>query len=524
MIIKKIDIKKFRGFDEISFSLGSQLTIIAGQNGTQKTTILGMLSQPFTITDKGNLMKAEKPLCGGSFKSAFSEKFKLSDKFDTVKSHEWALHLHNETNPFVLESIKRGTKIRFWKKGNKGAGSGYIQLPVIYLSLKRLLPIGEDNKLKISSSLNLTEEEDVLYKQWHNKILISQDKLNKSNYLISANKNTVGINTDEYDWKQNSAGQDNLGKILLAILSFRRLKEKYKSDYKGGILAIDELDATFYPASQIKLIKELRKFASSFNIQIILTTHSLSILEFACELQKDLTKHIATKDQIKVLFLEKLNKKVKIINDVTFNTIKHRLNATDEDNKNRSRIDVYTEDKEGVIFTKALLKGKAKNLNFVDCTLPDSSLIELALRKVPTFSFPNSIIILDGDVRTKPKESSKIEKIKNIILLPSKNSPERLLATYLYELDDEDPLWKSINPHYNKQVCFKDFTYEEIMEKREKAKDWFKYHYSTKRWGTNASKVINPWRGTNKLDVDVFINDFTNLYNSIAKELAIDKI
>jgi predicted ATP-dependent endonuclease of OLD family len=71
MIISKVEIEKFRGFENIEFDLGSQLTIIAGQNGTQKTTILGMLTQPFTITDDANPMNKEIPLSGGSFKSAF---------------------------------------------------------------------------------------------------------------------------------------------------------------------------------------------------------------------------------------------------------------------------------------------------------------------------------------------------------------------------------------------------------------------------------------------------------------------
>ena len=38
--------------------------------------------------------------------------------------------------------------------------------------------------------------------------------------------------------------------IILAVLSFRRLKEQYGKNYNGGILLIDELDATLYGFSQ----------------------------------------------------------------------------------------------------------------------------------------------------------------------------------------------------------------------------------------------------------------------------------
>ena len=90
MKIEKVSICKFRGFKEQQFELGSQLTAIAGQNGTQKSTLLGMITQTFSIP-KENPMYGEKPLCGGSYRSAFSEKFRLSPIFDKPKEHEWSL-------------------------------------------------------------------------------------------------------------------------------------------------------------------------------------------------------------------------------------------------------------------------------------------------------------------------------------------------------------------------------------------------------------------------------------------------
>src|SRR5690606_768575 len=257
MLIKKINIEKFRGFNNIEFELGENITVIAGQNGTQKTTILGLLSQPFSITDKTNPIFAEKPLCGGNYKSSFSEKFKLSKTFDKPKTHTWTLYTDDIENPeFTVESIVRDSRtqeVRFWKKGDRTKGSGYLQYPVIYLSLSRLFPIGEDKSIEKSSSVTLTSDEIKLLNEWHNKILIIPDlKIDEFNYLESKQKNTVGINTDFYDWQMNSAGQDNLGKILLAILSFKRLKEKYPNEYSKGVLVIDEIDTTLYPASQVK--------------------------------------------------------------------------------------------------------------------------------------------------------------------------------------------------------------------------------------------------------------------------------
>ena len=523
MIIDKISIKQFRGFRDVEFYLGSQLTVIAGQNGTQKTTILGMLSQPFTISDSENPMKGEKPLCGGSFKSAFSEKFKLSDNFDKPKEHEWTLYLKNEDDPFILESIPRSSEkygVRFWRKGDRSKGAGYIQLPVIFLSLKRLLPIGEDNKLQESSVGELTEDESTFFNTHHKKILISQEEIANTKYLESPDKNTLGVNTAVYDWKQNSAGQDNISKILLAIISFQRLKRKYPAQYRGGILAIDELDATLYPGSQIKLIHFLRSYASKLNVQIIFSTHSLSILKTTCELQEQLSDKIETKDQVKVVFLHKQDNSVIVTPDIAYNTIEHRLNVTISENV-VYKISAFTEDKEAMIFVKALLKGKANKLSFVNCTLGCGSLVDLGVRKIPSFTFPNSFVFLDGDVRTQRETMKKINRLSNYMVLPFDKSPERILAEYLHDLPDDSEVWTSINPNFTKQYCFRDYSLSDI-ERREQAKLWFTSHL--KSWGNNASKVINPWIKANKGSVDQFVAEFVKKYNTFAKELGIPPI
>lgn len=73
MFIKSIHIKKFRGFNDVRFELGTNLTVIAGQNGTQKTTLLGIISQPFTITDK-EIHYTEKNLCAAEIINLYSAK------------------------------------------------------------------------------------------------------------------------------------------------------------------------------------------------------------------------------------------------------------------------------------------------------------------------------------------------------------------------------------------------------------------------------------------------------------------
>ncbi len=511
MKIKKVHITKFRGFRNVEFELGKKLTAIAGQNGTQKTTLLGILTQPFTITEEDNPIKKEKPLTGGSFKSAFSEKFKLS-KSDKPGSHEWTLYLDDKRDPFTIVSIPRDSKsktIRFWKKGTKERGSGYLQLPVIFLSLKRLIPIGEDQDIQIGP-VSLTHEEIKFCIEHYKKILLLQENIKRTEYLESKIKNTLGINTDVYDWKQNSAGQDNIGKILLAILSFKRLKEKYSSNYKGGILAIDELEATLYPASQEKLIEFLSKQADLLNLQIFFTTHSLEIL-----------KRIKSNphSQNKIIFIKKSDNQFIPHDDYTYEDIKDLLLVTASAKTSVKKLKIFCEDEEARVFTKQILGTRiTKYLEFNKINLGGQAFISLVKAKFPSFSFPNCLIILDGDMKSKIPH-----RFQHLLALPGNQSPERELATFLNSLSDIDPFWGSIAKNYTKQVCFRDYTLEEIKEERKKAKKWFNQQ-KREYWGRNANKAINYWKKRNKNKINAFKKEFIKKYNLITNKLKLKEL
>lgn len=220
MKITHIHIERFRGFQNEDFEVGSLLTAIAGQNGTQKSTLLGIITQTFTLKTEDS-MRVEKPLCGGSYISAFKDKFRLSPTFDKPKGHEWTISFDAGMDDFTVESIKRtgDPNVRFWKKGARQEGDGYISFPTIFLSLKRLVPVAEEAKIITDDTL-LTQEELNEFKQLHNKILIAQTPISSATTITSKNKQSIGVSTELYDWNQNSMGQDNLGKIILALFLF----------------------------------------------------------------------------------------------------------------------------------------------------------------------------------------------------------------------------------------------------------------------------------------------------------------
>lgn len=497
MIVKKVHIEKFRGFKNVSFLMGRNITVIAGQNGTQKTTLLGILSQPFALTGD-NPMSQEKPLCGGNYRSNFSEKFKLSPEFDKSGEHEWTLTLFNKEE-FSVKSIPRDDKtIRFWKKNDKTKGAGYLQYPVIYLSLARLFPLGESRE--VEEEVSLTGEELTFYKEWHDRILCIPTESITSAALLSGNtKKTVGVNTDSYDWRMNSAGQDNLGKILLAILSFKRLQEHEQFGYQAGILVIDELDATLFPASQEKLFDALMHFSEKYRIQVIFTTHSLFLLKKASELSSN--EH--RRGQCRLLLNRREDDCIFVDEKNDYGDIEASLKVSLRTTGFKAKIPIIMEDAEARVYFRAIIKRMFSNRVFLyESNLSCDSLVNLVRSKIPGFRKGESIVILDGDYNKQLKE-------KNILLLPGKKSPERMVADFLHDLPDSDKFWGEVGSNFTKQVAFRDISYKEISNNREKAKQWFNAHKNL--WGRNCSKVFSRITSLHNHEVLKFKDDLSKL-------------
>ena len=516
MIVGKVYVEKFRKLGNLEIPLGKKVTVIAGQNGTLKTTLLGMIAQPFSMTDKSNPLSSEKTLEGKKYESKFKDKFKMSLNFDKPGEHKWRLYITDDNiypkEYFEVESIARKENgkeddIRFWSTEGREKGMGYVQCPVIYLSLKRLLPIGEE-KIALND-LKLSEEDITFYKKYHNEILCLREEIKNVESIKSTNKNSIGPSTDNYDANTISAGQDDIGKILMAVLSFKKLKEKYPNDYKGGLLLIDEIDATLFPAAQQKLTESLYSFASKFDLQIIFTTHSLDVIKTA------LLDKYNYSDNTKVIYLSQKDDKIVSYINPEYDEILADLNIIMNNNAVKDKkLRVYTEDDEAKRIAKSLLGAKyTKLLDFMDVTLGCANYKELVRKKVPEFT--NNIIILDGDTSI-PKDN------KNILKLPSnkKESPEAIFYEYLANLSDEDEFWDSGLGGYRKQICFKD--YITPPKDRYEYKDWFKSQESN--WGRNCSKLINRWKKDNKKLAEKFENDFKEVYNYVAPRYGLEKI
>ena len=88
--IKEINIKKFRALNNLDINFSPNLNIICGQNGTSKSTILGVLAQICSFESEyvNNSKKSlnYQTIGGKDFKSKFSEHFRFSKVFDKPKT------------------------------------------------------------------------------------------------------------------------------------------------------------------------------------------------------------------------------------------------------------------------------------------------------------------------------------------------------------------------------------------------------------------------------------------------------
>jgi hypothetical protein len=218
--------------------------------------------------------------------------------------------------------------------------------------------------------------------------------------------------------------------------------------------------------------------------------------------------------QINTVYLLKQNAQIVVKDSLTFEKITNYLNVS-LGKVETPKISIFTEDQEAQDFTRAILGRKFNNLKFIDCTLGCENLISLSKKKVPSFILPNSIVILDGDATKNVKRN----KLSNFICLPGDDAPEKVLARFLKDLDDTDPFWTSKIDDYSKQICFRNYSLQEILEDRIKAKNWYIEQKNSKAWGGRATALYKRYLDDNETQKNIFIDSFKGLHMEILTSL-----
>lgn len=520
--LKSLTIEKFRRFkNDATIEIGDKLTLIVGQNATSKSTLLGMICQPFEFTSEFKVYtqaydeinkKDIHTISGKFFQSDFSDVFRMSLINDDPETKQYIYNINYEAdganNSLVVKSEKRtdqkSNNVRFVVGKTRKKGEGNYPHPVIYLGLNRLYPLANSKKINIDDQYNLSSDEKQFYSKWQKEITILNENIYPE-YISTDTKDFLGCKTDEYDAETNSAGQDNLGQIITAILSFKRLKEILKENYKGGILLIDELDASLHILAQEKLVKFLIYSANEFNLQIICTTHSQKIIEDCSRIYKRDTT---------IISLYRRGNNVLIKNNASYNDIINELAAINPKSTSIAYTTVLFEDYVAVSFFKYITRNKFNNFLKMyptinannEAALPADTLLRLSTRKIPEFS--KILYIVDAD----QKNNIKNRRNKNIIALPGQYALEKEMYIFLNNLDESDPFWSQELGQYNKQTCFRDFVDISLQDDISTFKSWFKSQESN--WSRGNAKLYKYWISKNKNEVKSFIKDFDKIYRS----------
>lgn len=543
--LNKLKINNFRALSNVTIDIGNHITVICGKNGTSKSSILGISAQIFNFKKNylTNKIINHKTISNEIFKSQPQDHFRFSNIFDTPGSLSVDIELfdgytqkpatgnlelmkrtvsgetvprpvvrnnstvqENDTNNEEDDDLFNQNESSKQLKTNKSRSFTH---PVIYLSLKRLQPI---SFREYKENLN-----PYLIDNLKTFLEISNKLLNKNSSLATSTSGSIysaAAHSDNYNHDSVSTGEDNVGQIALAIMSFEKLKKEYP-DYKGGLLLIDEADAALFPAAQIALIDVLAKYCKDLQLQVIMTSHSPTLIEHIYNLSQ------VKPSTYKTIYLSDTLGDVRSMENISWQDIHaDLLIKTIRTNKGNTlpKINTYFEDKEAFDFFKILMSRSSLNaaLNTLEnVTLGCSNYINLIQKGVPEFA-RLSIIVLDSDA------ANMAQGHKTVCTLPGKLPPDQLIFEHLYNLPPTDDFWN--NPiRFTKPVFLKcaieitntfnisekkiDLTpyleryrKENSKEKekviKDKVRDIFKRFYKTEDFqaALKLTGINNPWR------------------------------
>ena len=516
--VNSLKIKSFRRFQDITIPFGHRITIIAGQNGTSKSTLLGMLAQPFSFgVLRGKTAKSPdsssytenyhklrlheyKDLAGNPFMYDCDDVFRLSKEFDFGKNYEYETILEFPENASInLKNSSLLTKSR--NRTNNGgisgmrfvtgpgasheSGEGNFPHPVLYLGLNRLWPLAVTKKCTFSAHI-LSESDQKWYVNNYNKILCLDEHSNKAKFMDTREKRRfITPQSTTYDGESCSAGQDNLSQILTAILSFRTLKGRLKERYQGGMLLVDEIDATLHTFAQVELLHLLHEISSELNLQIVATSHSLCTLGMAFK--------PTLRDSIELLHLVNRDGKIETQEFSSFQEIRDHLKveSTITEKKKPGKVSVLFEDEEARLLFQQICGSKLRN--FIHCanttTIGGGQLKNAAQMSKAIPEMRDLILIPDGDMSDKWKK----EHLNNLLPLPGGERPETLAYKHLYNMSDSDPFWKKCSSTYTRQVAITKVggVSEKVGDDKEWVKKWYKGQCA--HWGKGKHRVFKSW-------------------------------
>jgi len=548
---RSMKINEFKHLRDINVTLGRSVTVISGLNATGKSTILSLL---------GHSAKNESiTLLGKPFNTRFEDIMKASYNHEIVNNravefticdnafeHDIERFYYRTYWNFEHDERKRRYRVLPIRLRRTHKDSKY-ECPAYYLGLSRLFPIGETRTVQAGDLvMDMTENDKEYITSNHIQILSMRHLVERDENvrLVGLNavskKKTYGLEMQNYGPMCNSAGQDNVTQILAALRSFEKLKSiTPPEDWKNGLFIIDELDASLFPITQIKLFDFLRQEASRIGIQIVVTTHSLKLLDHICETTE---QNISDRNNdIELHFLSNATRRIESRRNPSFQFITYQLLNTGGLTR-RKKIRIITEDQEAQWFFRQLVPRWEDYYCFNRLSLGDADMKKLV--NDPDI-FDKTILLHDGDVTYTENELQKVEIQRtpgsrgvdldptqyireyssNVVILPSMNSnltPEELLWNVIEGQlhEDNSPIW-TLDDNITQMFFMDDINRcrPELFQEakaRNRSKSWFKKLKETNE--DFMKRVVNCWIQNNYAEYEQFITYLAHKTKIVSKK------
>lgn len=543
----KFEQPPFRKLGSLEIELAPRITLIAGRNGVGKSTLLALIAGGSGITRGGVKSRTyfnSLPNVGTEdiLKLSFERDFvkEETNKANVIISYQYGdAAFQKRCNVSGSESRLRIVP-RNEPKGELALddvlipADGKVPIPTIYLGMTRVLPVGEASpeSLVFDEKTLIDEDDYELYSDFTNRIIqtgATASGIVTSQYVKGTKKHSIYPEYGGYNSTNISLGQDSLSAIATALASFNKLKRTMGKGYKGGLLIIDEVDAGFHPHAQVTLLDELKSKARSLNIQVIATTHSLTMLEYAHEDIFSERKFGKPQDQIVYL---KGGLPIQLLDASNYAAIYADMHLKTQKLQSTPSIKIYLEDDEAALFLSAILttarRRKIKtltgyNLEVVPVRVGCANLVGLLKAD---FYFHSVIFVLDADA-----DSVRAGGALNVLRLPKdplhkkKQSPEAILEAMCHALctdPDAYPLTRAklnkiagtdyVNTYINNRQKGEGKASKAVAEDREVAKAWF----NVRRSKILEYKLIDGWVLDNKKGVNEFMGDLERAVRAVA--------
>lgn len=477
MRINSVSIHDYRAFQEpFSLNLGKYITAISGLNGIGKSTILAILTNAAELKPQDG-----KLISGDRFRGDFSDVIMYDGETDTpgdkatiefdgllldgaplstvtyrATTQKQTVHnftyrkLENDLYEKVDKQTKK-TRYRLIPKIENGGwkSSSKVNWPTYYMGLSRIYPIGEANAAKLKT---IDEEYSKIILEKHRAILHEKFDLDTASLegigIGTMFKQKSGVKTPGFGPKSNSSGQDDIGQILQVVTSFDILKHSMGDQYHGGLIAIDEIEATLHPAAQNELFDYLLTMAKKLDLQIVFTTHSITLLE---HISKAMQQPKNTDNDLKVSYL--------YVNSDRPGLVREKVNPTSDYFRNHLS-DTYRLSKNFATPLVALLEDDVARWFFSllvansefpilqsiqpvpDINISWSHIVEL--RAAAADQLRNMLVILDPDLNCDPGRAHLNSLLQKKMLPDQPNNPNGALFTLPGSGPIEQMLWEHV--------------------------------------------------------------------------------